>query len=98
MHVPIQFHTLPGLLDSRAALSNFYPKACLPCREAVLFHFMMVFGMTQPGHEPMTYRVRGGHANPTQSTENAWEGQEYFQRWQINVGELNTCTVNYKDL
>ena len=24
------FHTLPGLLDSRAALSNSYPNACVP--------------------------------------------------------------------
>ena len=30
-----QFHTLPGLLDSRAALSNFYPIACVQCRAAV---------------------------------------------------------------
>ena len=26
----IQFHTLPGLLDSRAVLSNSYPNACVP--------------------------------------------------------------------
>ena len=31
--------------------------------EAVCTILMMVFGMTRPGHEPMTYRVRGGHAN-----------------------------------
>ena len=30
-----QFHTQPGLLDSRAALSNSYPNACAPCRDAV---------------------------------------------------------------
>ena len=58
-----QFHTLPGLLDSRAALSNSYPNACVPCREAVCTNFMMVFGMTWPGQEPTTYLVRGGHAN-----------------------------------
>ena len=29
------YHTLHGLLDSRAALSNSYPYACVPCREAV---------------------------------------------------------------
>ena len=58
-----QFHTLPALLYSRAALSNSYPNACVTSREAVCTVFMMVFGMTQPGHEFMTYRVRGGHAN-----------------------------------
>ena len=30
-------------------------------REAA--YFMMVFGMTRPGHEPMTYHIRCGHAN-----------------------------------
>ena len=44
-----QFHILPGLLDSRAVLSNSYPNACVPMQRGSLFHFMMVFGMTQPG-------------------------------------------------
>ena len=42
-----QFHTLPGLLDSRAALPNSYPYA-LRAREAVCTTFMMVYGMTRP--------------------------------------------------
>ena len=42
-------HTLPGLLDSRAALSNSYPNSCVPSREAVCTHFMVVFGMTKQG-------------------------------------------------
>ena len=57
-----QLHTLPGLLDSRAALSNSYPNACVPIREAVCFIFM-VFDMIRPGREPMTYCVRGWHNN-----------------------------------
>ena len=64
-----QFHTLPGLLDSWAALPNSNPNACMPCREAVCTIFMMVFGMTRPRGELTTYRARGGHAtdwaNPT---------------------------------
>ena len=58
-----QFHTLPGILDTRAALSNPYPKACVLCMDAVCTIFMMVFGMTRPGREPATYRMRRGHAN-----------------------------------
>ena len=58
-----QFHTLPGLLDSWAALSNSYPNACVPMQGGSLYIFMMVFGMTRPGGELMTYHVRGGHAN-----------------------------------
>ena len=57
-----QFHTIPGLLDSWAALPNStLLHACL-CREAVCTIFMMVFGMTRPRGEPTTYRTRGGHA------------------------------------
>ena len=58
-----QFHTLPGLLNSRAALSNSYPNAYVPNREALCTIFMMVFGMSRPWHEPATYHMRGGHAN-----------------------------------
>ena len=44
-----QFNTLPGLLDSQAALTDSYPNACVPNS---LYHFKMVFGMTWRGHEP----------------------------------------------
>ena len=40
-------HTLPGLLDSRAAMSNSQPYACVPSREAVCTIFM-----TRPGAIP----------------------------------------------
>ena len=58
-----QFHTLPGLLDSQAALANSYPNACVPMQGGSLYHFMMVFGMTRPGRKLTTYRVRGGNPN-----------------------------------
>ena len=35
----------------------------MQCREVVCGIFMMVFGMTPPGHEPTTYRIRGGCAH-----------------------------------
>ena len=34
-----QFHTLPGLLDSWAALPNSNPYACLPMQGGSLYHF-----------------------------------------------------------
>ena len=46
-----QFHTLPGLFNSRATLSNHYPNACVPSREAICTIFIV------------TYRMNGGHAN-----------------------------------
>ena len=58
-----QFHTLPGLLDSRIALPNSYPNASRAIQGGSLYYFMMVFCMTRPGGELTTYRVRGGHAN-----------------------------------
>ena len=51
-----QFHTLPGLLDSQAALPNSYPNACVPSREAVCTIFMMFFGMTRLGRKRLTGR------------------------------------------
>ena len=58
-----QIHTRPGILNSQAALSNSYPNAIMPSREAICTIFMMVFGMTWPGREPATYFMRGIHAN-----------------------------------
>ena len=34
-----QFHTLPSLLDSWAALPNSYPNACMPMQGGSLYHF-----------------------------------------------------------
>ena len=34
-----QFHTLPGLLDSWAALPNSNPNACMPMQGDSLYHF-----------------------------------------------------------
>ena len=34
-----QFHKLPGLLDSRAALPNFYPNTCMPMQGGSLYDF-----------------------------------------------------------
>ena len=34
-----QFHTLPGLLDSWAALPNSNPNACVPMKGGSLYHF-----------------------------------------------------------
>ena len=34
-----QFHTLPGLLDSWAALPNSYPNACMPMQGGSLYYF-----------------------------------------------------------
>ena len=35
-----QFHILPGLLDSRAALSNSYPNALRAMQGGSLYHFL----------------------------------------------------------
>ena len=59
-----QVHTLPGFLHSQTALSNSYPNVCVPNREVVCTIVMIVFTVTQLGHEPMTYHMRHRHAKP----------------------------------
>ena len=54
-----KFHTIPGLLHSQSALPSPNSYVCVPSREAVCTIFMIVFGMTQPGHEPT--EVGGGN-------------------------------------
>ena len=51
----------PKFLHSQAALSNSYPYACVPSREALCTIFMMVLGMIRPGRKPATYHMRGRH-------------------------------------
>ena len=57
-----QFHTLPGLLHSRAAPTLTH---CMPSSSGrqIFTISMMVFGMTQPGREHTAYCIRGRHAN-----------------------------------
>ena len=50
-----QFHTLPGLFDIRASLSNPFPKTLRTMQGASCTIFMMVFGITRPGGELTTY-------------------------------------------
>ena len=58
-----QFHTLPGILDSRAALSNSYPSALRSTQGGSLYHFYDGPWYDRLEGELMTYRARGGHAN-----------------------------------
>ena len=38
-----QFYTLPGLLDSWAALPNYNPNACMPMQGGSLYHFYVKY-------------------------------------------------------
>ena len=58
-----QFHTLPSLLNGRAALSNSSINPYVPSKEAVCTICIMVYVMTRPGRKHTTYRMRGGHAS-----------------------------------
>ena len=60
-----QFHTLPGLLDSRAALSNSYPNEYMPMKGGSLYHLYDGLWYDQAGtrtHDLLGERA-GGHAN-----------------------------------
>ena len=52
-----QFHTLPGHLDSWAALPNSNLNACMPMQGCSFYHF---YDGLWPGGELTTYRARGG--------------------------------------
>ena len=93
MNIPIDSSTqYPAFLGDRAALSNCYPNACVPSREAVCTIFM-VFGMICSGREPATYHMRGGHvnheANSTQYTD-LFESQCYLVN-EVLLLSLITC-------
>ena len=57
-----QFHTLPGLLDSWAALPNSNPNACVPMQGGSLYHFYDGLWYDPAEGELTTYPARGGHA------------------------------------
>ena len=63
VHV-VQFHTLPGLIDSWVSLVllNSYPNACVPSRDERLYHFYdgLRIRYDPTGTHPMTCRIGGG--------------------------------------
>ena len=71
-----QFHTLPGLLDSWAALPNSYPNACMPMHGGSLYHFYdgLWYDPTERRtHDLQCGSVRGGHAT-TEPTRHGTSG------------------------
>ena len=82
-----QFHTLPGLLESRAALS--YPMHACLCKEAVCTIFMMVFVMTRLEREPMTleFESRGRPLNV---------GKLMHKHYLFNCSSIGTCHIIHK--
>ena len=62
-----QFHTLPGLLDSQAALSNSNPNARVPMQGGSLYHFYD--GLWLPDREANSRpTVREADTLPTEPT------------------------------
>ena len=50
-----QFHTLPGLLDSWAALPNSNPNACMPMQGGSLYHFYGKFSNREQSETNRNY-------------------------------------------
>ena len=69
---------------------KFLPNAWMPRRDTVCTIFIVVFGMTRPGHKPATYHIRGRHANPTANPTWSWLGQTLYR--QFNKLSSHTCT------
>ena len=53
-----QFHTLPGLLDSWAALTNYHPNVCVSSKEAGCNIFWYDLAGTQTHDLPCERRTR----------------------------------------
>ena len=58
-----QYHTLPGLLDIRAALPNSNPNALRAMQGGSLYHCYDGLWYDPAGAQTATYLMRGGHAN-----------------------------------
>ena len=56
-------HTESALIRRFRCVWGIKPQHLRRKQGGVFTNFILVFGMTQPGHEPTTYCVRGGHAN-----------------------------------
>ena len=91
-----QFHTLPGLLDSRAALPNSNPNAYMPMQVAVCTIFMMVFGMTrrEANSRPT---VREADTLPTEPTRHGTK--TYFLRcYSLECSSPQNCYICQNNL
>ena len=68
-----QFHKLPGLLDSWAALPNSNPNACVPMQGGSLYHFYDGLWY-DPGREANSRpTVREADTLPTEPTQHGLE-------------------------
>ena len=75
-----QFHTLPGLLDSWAALPNSYPNACMPMQGGSLYHFYdgLWYDPAEANSRPT---VREADTLPIEPTRHglAWFASQYIR-------------------
>ena len=85
-----QFHTLPGLLDSWAALPNSNPNTCMPMQGGSLYHF----------YDGLWYdRARGGHATDWANPTRSWS-HGCMTRGQLpppDTGVIFVCTRHPTD-
>ena len=65
-----QFQTLPGLLDSWAALPNSNPNACMPMQGGSLYHFYDGLWYGPANSRPT---VREADTLPTEPTRHGFE-------------------------
>ena len=63
-----QFHTLPGLLDSWAALPNSNPNACMPMQGGSLYHFYDGLWYDPAERQTHDLTVREADTLPTEPT------------------------------
>ena len=89
-----QFHTLPGLLDSWAALPNSNPKACMPMQGGSLYHFYdgLWYDPAERRTHDLPYERRTRYRLSQPDTVN-WFGHNYYVRFNIGPSPGPTLTV-----
>ena len=86
-----QFHTLPGLLDSWAALPNSNPNACMPMQGGSLYHFYD--GLWYDPAERSQPTVREADTLPTEPTRH---GRTIVELMTLNIYRI--CIASSRSL
>ena len=85
-----QFHTLPGLLDSWAALPNSNPNACVPMQGGSLYHFYDGLWYDPAERRNSRPTVREADTLPTEPTRH---GRSKERRCTVITCSQNVHTV-----
>ena len=90
-----QFHTLPGLLDSWAALPNSNPNACVPMQGGSFYHFydgLWYDPAERRTHDLPCERLTRYRLSQPDTVQGIWGGrrdvQEFFMKATASIARV----------